>query len=31
LEDEFDISFEPEEIAVMRDIATIEQMIQQKH
>ena len=30
LEDVFDLSFEPEEIAVMKDIAIIEQTIQQK-
>jgi len=30
LEEEFDVSFEPEEIAEMKDIATIGQMIQQK-
>ena len=30
LEEEFDISFEPEEIAEMKDIATIEQMIHNK-
>jgi len=30
LEEEFDLSFEPEEIAEMKDIYTIEQMIQKK-
>ena len=30
IEDAFDVSFEPEDIAVMKDISTIEQMIQQK-
>jgi len=30
LEEEFDVSFEPEEIAKMKDFAVIKQMIQQK-
>ena len=30
LEETFDVSFEPEEIAIMKDVATIELMIQQK-
>ena len=30
LEEAFDLSFEPEEIATMKDIVTIEQVIQQK-
>ena len=30
LEDVFDLSFEPEEIALMRDVATIEKIIQLK-
>ena len=30
LEDEFNVSFEPEDIAIMKDIDNIEQMIQQK-
>ena len=30
LEEFFDLSFEPEEIATMKDVATIEQLIQQK-